>query len=211
MDKRQSLDQLFLEMTVVNLPLLDQSPLIPGDGNTNSPIIFIGEAGGHNETIQKKPFVGRAGKLLDKVLDESGLHRDSFWVTNVIKARPPENRDPLPEEIEAYRPFLERELAIINPAMIVTLGRFAMNWFLPDEKISRVHGHSKKSSSGVTIFPLYHPSAALRAGEVLTAFKADVRTLAELITGDPAIRAKMDEVGQDDNVVNDNPTQPSLF
>ena len=181
MTKQEQLHQLFSEMEAAKLPLREDSPLIPGFGNPESPLVFIGEAGGYYEAKQRRPFVGQSGRLLDKTLSENGLDRAGVWVTNVVKARPPENRDPQPEEIEAYRSYLERELAIIQPKIIAPLGRFAMNWFLPDEKISRVHGEVRTRADGLIVFPLYHPSAALRSGDVLRDFKQDFVKLAQLL------------------------------
>jgi len=139
MSKAEQLNQLFSEMETADLPLRESSPLIPGEGNPNARILFIGEAGGFNEAKLKRPFVGRAGQLLNTALTENGLSRDDVWITNVVKARPPENRDPLPEEIESYRPYLERELLIVSPKIIATLGRFAMNWFY---RRHRFHAHT---------------------------------------------------------------------
>ncbi len=183
MDKKQQLLVLFGEMERANLPLREKSPLIPGEGNPDAKVLFIGEAGGYHEARLKRPFVGQAGRLLDQLLSENNMPRETVWITNVVKARPPQNRDPLPEEIEAYRPYLERELAIIQPEIIATLGRFAMNWFLGDEKISRVHGVARRISSGVIIFPLYHPAAALRSSQVLDDLKHDFSKLSALVHG----------------------------
>lgn len=184
MSKQEELTQLFTQMGQENLPLRNQSPFIPGEGNPDAVLFFIGEAGGFNEAEQKRPFVGRAGQLLNSALADNGLLRSDVWITNVVKARPPQNRDPLPEEIEAYRPYLEKELAIIKPKIIVTLGRFAMNWFLPDAQITRSHGYSMSQPSGQVIFPLYHPAAALRSGAMMQAFLNDFAKLAELSRGD---------------------------
>ncbi|NTV30611.1 uracil-DNA glycosylase [candidate division WWE3 bacterium] len=212
MEKQKALAELFFEMEGANLPLTDQSPLIPGDGNPNNYVVFIGEAGGFFEAKEKRPFVGQAGKLLNSTLAKYGLDRNAFWVTNIVKARPPENRDPLPEEIGIYRPYLERELAIIEPKVIVTLGRFAMNWFLPEEKISRCHGNKVETSLGITIFPLYHPAAALRASEVLAAFNKDVETLSLLLKSSLGDGFSLFVKESNNSVQTDNKSdQPSLF
>lgn len=183
MDKRAQIDALFTEMMAAALPLQDQSPFVPGDGDPNAKIVFIGEAAGFHEAQQRKPFVGRSGKLLTVVMEENGMRRETVWITNVVKARPPENRDPLPMEIEAYRPYLDRELSIIRPAVIVTLGRFALNWFLPEVMISRVHGTKQMASGGQVIFPMFHPSAALRAPDMMRSFREDFVKLVEVGLG----------------------------
>ena len=142
-----------------SLPL--NSNLVFGEGNPQAQVVFVGEAPGATEDQQKRPFVGRAGQLLSTLIEGMGWKREEVYITNIVKRRPPENRDPLPEEIEAYKPYLEKELAIINPKVIVPLGRFAMSYFLPEGKISRDQG-SVFLSKGVLIMPMYHPAAALR-------------------------------------------------
>ncbi len=146
--------------------------LVMGDGNPNADIVFIGEAPGKNEDEQGLPFVGAAGKFLNEMLAAAGLDRTDVYITNIVKYRPPNNRDPLPEEKQAFWPYLAHQLEIINPKAIVTLGRHSMEFFLPDAKIGEVHGHAVKKS--VTyhdgsehtwlIVPLYHPAAALYNG-----------------------------------------------
>lgn len=216
MDKTEALHQLFTEMEEVDLPLRSESPLIPGHGNPDAMILFIGEAGGYHEAQERKPFVGRAGKLLNKALEHFGLKREDVWITNVVKARPPQNRDPQPEEIEAYRPYLERELAIVQPRIIATLGRFAMEWFLGESnKISKIHGNARKLSNGVIIFPLYHPAAALRNGSVLEVFKEDFGKLAALSRdiedGSEAHHNDDEEVQSPIDSEHDEAQQQSLF
>jgi DNA polymerase len=159
-----------------SLPLVKEASLVFGEGDANTKIMFVGEAPGFHEDKLMRPFVGRAGKLLDTLLDEIKWPRESVYITNIVKRRPPQNRDPLPEEIVAYRPYLKKQIQIIQPEIIATLGRFAMNYFLPTAKISQDHGtlfHLK----GVYIFPLYHPAAALRSTTVLDALKKDFHKL----------------------------------
>lgn len=153
--------------------------LVFGEGNPEAMFMFIGEAPGFNEDRLGRPFVGQAGKLLDKTLLQNGLARGEVYITNIVKARPPENRDPMPEEIEAYRPFLDRQVEIIDPPVIVTLGRFSMTKFLGGVKISQVHGRAVMKGKRV-IIPFYHPAAALRAGAVLEQFQDDFRLLKEI-------------------------------
>ncbi len=149
---------------------------VPGDGNPDADILFIGEAPGFFEDQKGKPFVGNAGKLLDKMLESISLNREDIFITNIIKHRPPENRDPTPEEIKIYTPFLKRQIQIIQPQIIATLGRFSMNLFLPDEKISQAHGRSFQVGKYL-LFPLYHPAAALRAGNILKELENDFKKL----------------------------------
>lgn len=156
--------------------------LVFGTGNTETKILLIGEGPGRNEDMQGLPFVGQAGKLLDKLLILAGLERKKVFITNIVHHRPPENRDPLPNEIEAYGKYLDQTINIIKPKVIITLGRFSMAKFLPDVFISGVHGKSFKVSWGdplegnvlkLTVIPMYHPAASLRNGKILEAEKAD--------------------------------------
>lgn len=148
--------------------------LVMGHGNPNAKIVFIGEAPGKNEDLQGIPFVGAAGKLLDAMLATVSIQRSDVYITNIVKYRPPNNRDPLPDEKRAFWPYLMEELRIIAPAVIVTLGRHSMEYFLPDKKISEVHGRPAKAKLTnvrgehleIVIVPLYHPAAALYNGEL---------------------------------------------
>ena len=134
---------------------------VPGSGNPNAKIVFIGEAPGFYEDQEGIPFVGRSGKLLDFMLGQIKLSRNDVWIGNIIKHRPPENRDPSPDEIQICKPFLTRQLEVINPKIIITLGRFSMNYFLPNATISIAHGKTHQVGKFV-IYPLYHPAAGLR-------------------------------------------------
>lgn len=148
--------------------------LVFGDGNPEADIVFIGEAPGKQEDLQGKPFVGASGKFLNEMLQSIHLSRDKIYITNIVKYRPLDNRDPLPQEKEEFLPYLERQLDIINPKVIVTLGRHSTNVFLPKLQISQIHGQTKRIVFGdkkVVILPLYHPAAALYNGgmrQVLT-------------------------------------------
>src|SRR3989338_7949276 len=148
------------------LPLYSEANLVFGEGDASAQVLFIGEAPGFHENEQRRPFVGQAGKLLDNLLKQINWPRESVYITNIVKRRPPQNRDPLPEEIAAYRPYLKKQIQIIHPKIIATLGRFSMNYFLPDAKISRDHGKLFKIKD-IIIYPLYHPAAALRATGIL--------------------------------------------
>ncbi len=136
---------------------------VPGEGNAKAEIVFIGEAPGFHEDKLGRPFVGNAGQFLEQMLANIGLQRADVYITNIVKWRPPENRDPEPEEIEAAREYLEAELKAINPTLIVCLGRHSMEHFLPGLKISIEHGRPKKRGTQY-ILPLYHPAAALHNG-----------------------------------------------
>lgn len=143
--------------------------LVMGDGNLNAEIVFIGEAPGKNEDLQGLPFVGAAGKFLNEMLSHAGLERNDVYITNIVKYRPPNNRDPLPEEKREFWPYLTRQLQIIQPKVVVTLGRHSMEYFLPDSKISQIHGEAKRIPFGdgkIVIVPLYHPAAALYNGSM---------------------------------------------
>lgn len=149
---------------------------VPGSGNIESPVIFIGEAPGKVEDEVGRPFVGPAGKLLEEGLNQIGWNRDDIFITNIVKCRPPSNRDPLPEEVAEHKPFLEAELALIQPQLIVLLGRHALHWFLPDLQISQVHGTAKRLGNQI-FFPVYHPAAALYDPRLRTTFLEDIKKI----------------------------------
>ena len=178
MDKMQRLEALSEEMHKASLPL--ETNLVFGEGNPDCDVLFIGEAPGQTEDEQKRPFVGRAGKLLDKHIERIGWKRTAVYITNIVKRRPPDNRDPLPEEIEAYKPYLTRQIEIINPTIIATLGRFSMNYFLPEAKITRDQG-KVFTVDGRTIVPLFHPAAALRNPTMMKGFEASFSTLPDTV------------------------------
>lgn len=153
---------------------------VPGEGPVDSAIMFIGEGPGFHENEQGRPFVGAAGKFLDELLTSIGMNRSEVFITNVVKCRPPSNRDPQPEELEACNDYLERQIQVINPKVIVTLGRFSMARFLPNAKISAVHGQSLRIR-GRLIVPMYHPAAALHQGSLRPIIQRDFAHLPELI------------------------------
>jgi uracil-DNA glycosylase family 4 len=158
--------------------------LVFGVGNPEADILFIGEGPGYWEDVKGEPFVGNAGKLLDTVFKSIGISRESVYITNVVHHRPPENRDPLPEEISAYGRYLDEIIRIIDPKVIVTLGRFSMGKFLPGTYISSIHGKPRKvnwNGKMVTVVPMYHPAAALRSGNIMFLFKEDFRKLPEIL------------------------------
>jgi uracil-DNA glycosylase family 4 len=160
---------------------------VPGDGSGESGIFFLGEAPGYNEDVQGRPFVGAAGQLLDELLQGIGLDRSKVFITNVVRHRPPENRDPMPDEVAACDMWLRRHLEILRPRVIVTLGRHAMYKFFPTESISRVHGKIRRTTDGdLAIFPMYHPAAALHQPALRTALVADMAALALYLEAAPA-------------------------
>jgi uracil-DNA glycosylase family 4 len=149
--------------------------MVPGEGNPDADVMLVGEAPGASEDKQGRPFVGRAGKLLDQVLEAAGLVREDVYITNVVKARPPNNRDPRAGEVAHHMPWLEAELALIRPRLVVPLGRHALAHF-SDTKITEVHG-TELTEKGRTLFPMYHPAAALRGGGLRDVLFEDARKL----------------------------------
>lgn len=164
--KQQQLDELrdsIISDKVCPDLAAQATQLVFGDGDPDSDVVFIGEAPGKNEDLQGKPFVGAAGKFLDKLLEMINLPRSRVYITNIVKYRPPNNRDPLPDEKEAFLPYLDKQLEIIKPKLVITLGRHSLNCFLPELKISEVHGQPKRYKGRVYL-PLFHPAAALYNG-----------------------------------------------
>lgn len=197
MDKQKLLDEVAKQIAATGggpLKAPGVNP-VPGEGNPDAEIMCVGEAPGFNENLQKRPFVGQAGKLLRKTLAANGWREDEVYITNIVKYRPPENRDPFPNEIEFFRPFLDKQIEIIDPKIIVTLGRFSMYKFLGEGiSISRIHGVPRLvtwNEKKVTIFPMFHPAAALRAGGVLAQFEEDFKKL----------RSFVDHGGQEPEVI----------
>jgi DNA polymerase len=142
--------------------------------------MFIGEGPGMNEDVQGRPFVGAAGNFLSQLLEQAGLKREDVWIGNVVKCRPPNNRDPMPEELSACNLYLERQIAAINPSIIVTLGRFSMGKFMPGAKISAIHGQMRKIGNRFVI-AMFHPAAALHQPQLKTTILADFAKLPQLL------------------------------
>ncbi len=188
MDKLAELQKLEAELAANTALPLREANLVFGEGSVECAVMFVGEAPGFHEDQQKRPFVGRAGQLLDTLIREVGWKRADVYITNIVKRRPPENRDPLPDEIEAYKPYLTKQLEIIDPKVVVALGRFAMNYFLPDAKISRDHGRLFKIGERL-VFPIYHPAAALRSTEMLNTLREDFKKLPQILKGELAAEA----------------------
>jgi uracil-DNA glycosylase len=189
MDKEKKIEELrrIKGELISNTALpLREANLVFGEGNIDCQVMFIGEAPGANEDRVGRPFVGRGGQLLDEMIRSIGWKREDVYITNIVKRRPPENRDPLPNEIEAYKPYLTSQIEIIDPKMIVTLGRFAMNYFLPFAKITNDHGRVSLVD-GRMIFPVYHPAAALRATQMKEVFQADFKKIPKVLSGETAV------------------------
>ncbi len=193
---------------------------VPGEGPVSSEIMFIGEGPGFYENEQGRPFVGQAGKLLEELLAALGMVRQQVFITNVVKCRPPGNRDPLPEELAACNDYLDRQIEAINPTVIVTLGRYSMAKFLPYAKISDVHGQAAWVK-GRLVVPMYHPAAALHQPSLKPALEKDFTRLPEYIQQarsaqnnarqPDAAEQKAEEPEKPPEKPKDEPTQLSLF
>lgn len=186
MDKKELLEEIEKNVASCQKCLLYKTAAnpVPGNGNPEAEILFIGEAPGFMENQKGIPFCGLAGKLLDELLESIGLNRDQVFVANILKHRPPDNREPLPEEIIACQDFLDRQIKAISPKAIVTLGRFSMYKFLPLGKISLDHGKGRiieYNGSRVILVPMFHPAAALRGQDVEQMLRNDFRALPEVI------------------------------
>jgi DNA polymerase len=172
-ERRVALEDIAAEVrTCTRCRLADgRTNAVPGEGSPDTEVVLIGEAPGFNEDRLGRPFIGRAGDLLVKLLGSIEWRRDDVFITNVVKCRPPDNRDPEPDEVAACAPYLKRQLAVIDPALIVTLGRHSMGRFMPGARISQAHGTSgpvdpASGARDATVFAMYHPAAALRGAEV---------------------------------------------
>ncbi len=184
MDREEALKAVHEKILSCTLcPLhMGRTHAVPGDGPVDATIMFIGEAPGFYEDQQGLPFVGAAGRLLNELLAKIGVDRKQVFITNVIKCRPPGNRDPHPSEVEACKPYLDQQIEIINPRVIVTLGRYSMAQAFPDEKISVVHGQPRELN-GRIYFPMYHPAAALHQRSLQSVVEADFERLKDLLEG----------------------------
>jgi len=186
MNKQDLLDEL--KQTIIDDSICAElatqaTNLVMGEGNPDADIIFIGEAPGKKEDEVGLPFVGASGKFLNEMLAEAGLVRNDIYITNIVKYRPPNNRDPSPEEKQAFWPYLIKQIEIINPAVIITLGRHSMECFIPNAKISEQHGHTKEVTyhdKKLLIIPLYHPAAALYNGSLREVLIADFLAAAKV-------------------------------
>jgi uracil-DNA glycosylase len=180
MTAEETLAQIAKEVSVCTKCALhrERKKSVPGEGPATAEIMFIGEGPGFHENEQGRPFVGAAGKFLDQLLAQAGVTRADVWIGNVVKCRPPGNRDPLPEELLTCDIYLESQIKAINPGIIVTLGRFSMNKFFPGAKISAVHGQMRKVGDRYVI-AMFHPAAALHQAALKPALLADFAKLPE--------------------------------
>ena len=183
-DQQKLLDAIAVEIRAhvpCGFQICEQATnLVPGEGSATAPVVVVGEAPGANEDAQGRPFVGRAGAILDDLLLAAGLAREEVFITNVVKARPPGNRDPKADEVAHHRPWLDAQLDAIRPKLLVPLGRHALARFAPDVKISAAHGQVI-ARDGLTLFPMYHPAAALRNPRLRETLEADARALRDAL------------------------------
>jgi DNA polymerase len=197
--KTKKLTELYLKMKADKaLPLQEGATnLVFGAGNPAAEIMLIGEGPGYWEDQKGKPFVGNSGKFLDQLLHSIKLPREMVFITNVVNYRPPENRDPLPEEIAAFKPYIDKMIEIIEPKIIITLGRFSMAKFIPGVKISDVHGKEKMidwEGRKVVVVPMYHPAAGLRNGEVKRRTVEDFSKIPDILTETKQIEVEQMEL-----------------
>ena len=155
---------------------------VPGEGPKNADLMFIGEGPGFNEDQQSRPFVGAAGQYLEELLAKVDMKRDSVFITNMVKCRPPGNRDPLPGEIEACSKYIDEQIRLVQPKVIVTLGRHSLGKFLPGETIGKVHGKPKRVGD-LIVYPIYHPAAALRRHSLRLVMENDFQLIPSLLNG----------------------------
>ena len=181
---------------------------VPGEGPANPEIMFIGEGPGFYENEQGRPFVGAAGKFLDELLAQAGLKRPEVWIGNVVKCRPPGNRDPLPEELTACDRYLERQIAAISPKIIISLGRYSMGKFMPGAKISAVHGQMRRVGDRFVI-AMFHPAAALHQASLKPAIMKDFAQLPKLLEQARSALAKSAPAPSEE--LQEEPKQLSLF
>lgn len=153
---------------------------VPGEGPENAEIMMIGEAPGFHEDRQGRPFVGAAGNLLEELLSTINLKRDQIYICNVLKCRPPQNRDPQPEEMEACKPYLDQQIELIKPKVIITISRFAMARWFAEKKISEIHGNPKKFGDRV-VLPMYHPAAALHQPSLRRVLEEDFKKIPQIL------------------------------
>ena len=178
----ETLEEVALQVRQCTLCQLSQgrNNAVPGEGSARSEVMFIGEGPGFHEDRLGRPFVGPAGQFLDELLSSIGLRRDQVFIANMIKCRPPQNRDPLPEEMKACAKYLDRQIELINPKLIVTLGRFSLGRFFPGESISRARGKLREKD-GRWVYPVMHPAAALHRQENKSTIVNDFKAIPELI------------------------------
>jgi len=196
-ERRAALEEIAGEVRVCTRCRLHETrtKAVPGEGDPSTEVVFVGEGPGMNEDREGRPFVGRAGGLLVNLLGHIGWSREDVFITNIVKCRPPGNRDPEPDEIAACAPYLERQLATLDPSVVVTLGRHSMGRFMPGTRISQAHGTTRVADPATgardaTVFAMYHPAAALRTPAIERESYADVALIPTVLTGARARRAE---------------------
>ena len=195
-ERKRALDQIAAEVSVCELcPLhVGRTNAVPGEGHPDTEVVFVGEGPGFNEDQQGRPFVGQAGGLLNELLKAIGWKREEVFITNVVKCRPPQNRDPEPSEIAACAPYLRRQLEVLDPAVVVTLGRYSLQTFMPGARIGGVHGtvHPVDPQTGAAnaqTYAMYHPAAALRASSLKRTMLEDMTGLPQMLIDSRARRS----------------------
>jgi uracil-DNA glycosylase len=181
-NKAKALNELNRQWSKKELPLMSAATnVVPGEGNPDADVMFIGEGPGRDEDLQGRPFVGAAGKFLNELIAMIGWQREDVYIANIIKHRAPGNRDPLPQEIEVYAPWLDQQVAIIQPKLIATLGRYSLEHFLgPGLPISKIHGQPKRRGRQV-VLPMYHPAAALYRGNLREVLIEDFKKIPKVL------------------------------
>jgi uracil-DNA glycosylase family 4 len=212
MNADEALAQISKEVAVCTKCPLQHSRkhAVPGEGPATSEIMLIGEGPGFHENEQGRPFVGAAGNFLNELLAQAGLKRSDVWIGNVVKCRPPNNRDPMPEELAACNNYLERQIQAINPKIIITLGRYSMGKYMPGAKISNIHGQMRRIGERFVI-AMFHPAAALHQGSLKPAIMADFAKLPQLLEQARAALAKSTPGVEESEEPPEEPKQLNLF
>jgi DNA polymerase len=197
-ERRSALEAIAAEVRVCTKCRLHETRTraVPGEGDPETEVVFVGEGPGFNEDRDGRPFIGRAGDLLVKLLASIGWRREDVFITNVVKCRPPDNRDPAPDEIAACAPYLRRQLEVLDPAVVVTLGRYSMGTFMPGARISHAHGTIRPvdpatGASSALVFAMYHPAAALRTPAIERESYADIAAVPSALIDARRRRAEM--------------------
>ncbi len=204
MNAKEMLDQVASEVAVCEKCILHVSrkKSVPGEGPAQAEIMLIGEGPGFYENEQGRPFVGPSGQFLDELLQKAGLKRSEVFIGNVVKCRPPANRDPQPDELSACRPYLERQIEAIQPKVIITLGRYSMGHFLPNARISSIHGRPSWVNNRLVV-PMYHPAAALHQPALRKDIETDFSNLPKMIT-----MARQKQAETESQAAPSSPAQP---
>ncbi|HYC06814.1 MAG TPA: uracil-DNA glycosylase [Candidatus Binatia bacterium] len=203
-ERRRALDEVAAEVRACTRCRLHEgrTKAVPGEGHPSTEVVFVGEGPGFNEDRQGRPFVGAAGSFLGELLGSIGWDRDEVFITNIVKCRPPGNRDPEPDEIAACAPYLQRQLEALDPALIVTLGRHSLTRFVPGGRIGQVHGTTRPvdpstGARGASVFAMYHPAAALHQGSLRQTLLDDMTRVPAALTASRERRASADAAAED--------------